>query len=91
MKRVTTHTGRHSFAAHPIDAGHDIRTVQELLSHPNVRTTMAYTHVVAKACETLPAFSIPCEITLERYLAECRINTGSAAEGLTNCVASTAR
>jgi len=63
-KRASAHTFRHSFASHLLQANYDIRTIQELLGHSDVRTTMIYTHTIKS--QTIKEAKSPLDFVYER-------------------------
>jgi integron integrase len=63
LKRASAHTFRHSFASHLLQANYDIRTIQELLGHSDVRTTMIYTHTIKS--KTLKEPKSPLDFLIE--------------------------
>jgi integron integrase len=66
-KRVTCHTFRHSFASHLLRANYDIRTIQQLLGHSNIQTTMIYTHTVKS--RTLKEMTSPLDFTPDQVVS----------------------
>ena len=54
-KKVTLHSLRHTYTTHLLEAGTDVRVIQQLLGHNSIRTTMIYTHVTARNLMKVPS------------------------------------